>query len=668
MSDDSSAQDLALLLQSDRPVIPPETYKSLDEQRKEIRLVKLQQHNGMIHLTFETYSLLKPSEVVPYDALSYYWGPPTDLKIVMLEETPVQIRSSLFSFLRVLLAHGQSRPIWLDVLCINQDDVTERNWQVSIMGDIYNHAALVRSWLGVAEPDADYALTYARINDSTILDPQVAKRVRNRAREGFRHLLRRPYWERLWIVQEIGLANDVVVHCGSQTVTWTQLMDAFQSLELNSEQSTTREAARNVLELQTLRLSLHDDKKFNSVSLYQRAMQFGDRSCQDPLDKIYGCRSLTHNSVGIRVDYTMPLYDLLMNVVLESLESYNDTTGTVSQAKCTPEQLDQIINRAARLVDRANVPVASYLNELQESSLGMRVVCKGRNIYSGGDVWTLVAGDRFLPDDWCITLPIEQPSNLRSMDMDIIMRASPELQIIGSISNRDALVSFGEHRTKRAGMTESMIMEGSIQPCQILDPREREAPQFGLHLDCIAMLLLIDRLVTLSLIVEQEMIRNTWSRLRHNTKQLCHCQRVQNSQDNMQVLLSEYQWHPDHIFEKWKLDKSGRYARESMDFYFGMYQDYVLNDFQLGVIKMHEYGFVEAFKEVGSIKSHLGVDGRLYDVFAHNFDHELEYSCRMLMVLRYDQAAKKRTGSADDSTYPWTRLIAHCTASRNIDI
>ena len=100
-----------------------------------------------------------------YEALSYYWGPPNVLETVLLNGIPVKIRESLFVFLQILQTNGQKNPVWLDVLCINQADTYERNWQVSKMGEVYKHAELVRSWLGAGDPDSDFALTYATVRD-----------------------------------------------------------------------------------------------------------------------------------------------------------------------------------------------------------------------------------------------------------------------------------------------------------------------------------------------------------------------------------------------------------------------------------------------------------------------------------------------------------------------
>src|ERR1035438_6325999 len=91
-----------------------------------------------------------------YSALSYTWGDAESSKEITLNGQPHLIRPNLHAvFLR--LREKWDTDLWVDALCINQQDVPERNAQVTQMRYIYANAARVIVWLGESSNDADLA-------------------------------------------------------------------------------------------------------------------------------------------------------------------------------------------------------------------------------------------------------------------------------------------------------------------------------------------------------------------------------------------------------------------------------------------------------------------------------------------------------------------------------
>jgi hypothetical protein len=58
--------------------------------------------------------------------------------------------------------------LWVNAICINQDDVRERNDQVSLMDDIYGKAQQKLVWLGPDVNDSDHGLSLLRLSESFI--------------------------------------------------------------------------------------------------------------------------------------------------------------------------------------------------------------------------------------------------------------------------------------------------------------------------------------------------------------------------------------------------------------------------------------------------------------------------------------------------------------------
>ncbi|KAH9207768.1 heterokaryon incompatibility protein-domain-containing protein, partial [Leptodontidium sp. 2 PMI_412] len=86
-----------------------------------------------------------------YEALSYVWGSPTSSESIEISGKEYFIRENLSSALQHLRHPQNARLFWIDALCINQEEVSERNDQVHQMGRIYRSAVKVIVWLGPSD-------------------------------------------------------------------------------------------------------------------------------------------------------------------------------------------------------------------------------------------------------------------------------------------------------------------------------------------------------------------------------------------------------------------------------------------------------------------------------------------------------------------------------------
>lgn len=142
-------------------------YMPLHQDRKEIRLVQaFAPDNAQIALRLRTVSLLDKPEycalsytwAAPFAGLSSEWDDPAETKTITVDNYPFQVRWNLEAALRAFCtSQGSGSIIWIDALCINQDDIPERNSQVRIMAEIYNSAVSTWIWLGPDSEDSDLA-------------------------------------------------------------------------------------------------------------------------------------------------------------------------------------------------------------------------------------------------------------------------------------------------------------------------------------------------------------------------------------------------------------------------------------------------------------------------------------------------------------------------------
>jgi Heterokaryon incompatibility protein (HET) len=170
-----------------------------------------------------------------YECLSYSWGPevgpevenPPSVGIMHSGKSwQLRIRENLALALRHLRHKQATRYLWVDAICINQDDKNEKSHQIPMMGKIYGEATNVCIWLGEKADTSITALDHIR----RVLDLQNLDRLVSEGRTAdwaaLSELMRRDWFSRRWVVQEIAFARSATVHCGSDSISWSDLADA----------------------------------------------------------------------------------------------------------------------------------------------------------------------------------------------------------------------------------------------------------------------------------------------------------------------------------------------------------------------------------------------------------------------------------------------------------
>lgn len=313
----------------------------LDPARKEIRVLTLLPSDGDAPLgcTLKTISL--GDESIPFYALSYVWGDPTDTTIINVNNVYVPVTKSLAGALASLqnrLAPRLSKQsIWADAICINQQDIAERTQQVQLMADIYSTARHVVVWLGDGNRHTDLAIRMmgspgfcAGLDDGRIPTHDEIK-----ADVVFKHdLCKRQWWQRLWVRQEFVLATRYPYFgCGSSFVAWPDLLNCFTSLPRSWDypelQSLWAECRREVtgseddvpattgIHLMSLDQIYEHFHRDGALSLpYAVRYVLRNSRATNALDFIYGLLGLLQDSDRDRIilDYEMEPMELFQQV------------------------------------------------------------------------------------------------------------------------------------------------------------------------------------------------------------------------------------------------------------------------------------------------------------------------------------------------------------------
>ncbi|KAK4951410.1 hypothetical protein LTR10_010384 [Elasticomyces elasticus] len=208
----------------------PYVYRRLNPEHQETRLLEVfpDKYHKPLKVVIRPMSLH-----AKYETISYAWGDPTPSARIAVSDgglfsrkrhllVPVETEAALK---RVRLPDS-SRVVWIDAVCINQANDDERGQQVAIMSEIYRSSNGNLIYLGdedglvesaVANMNSIYEEMRLRTNDFTAVQS-----ILYYTRGGFRHieeslgvpldpeafidLIGRPWFCRLWVLQEACLA------------------------------------------------------------------------------------------------------------------------------------------------------------------------------------------------------------------------------------------------------------------------------------------------------------------------------------------------------------------------------------------------------------------------------------------------------------------------------
>lgn len=200
----------------------------------EVRLLHLSARKStddqVLHGFLESTSLsIRPE----YTAVSYTWADADgnrDLsEVIFLGDlwVPLPITSNCAAALRRLRSGHQVQTLWIDSICINQSSQDEKSHQVGLMRDIFSRATSVTIFLGGDEDTPDARLL-KRTSESLFYNGGQGEVIWAAVRDhlAVRALFDRPYWSRIWVIQEVLLSKKAIVVLGETAIPLQSLLKA----------------------------------------------------------------------------------------------------------------------------------------------------------------------------------------------------------------------------------------------------------------------------------------------------------------------------------------------------------------------------------------------------------------------------------------------------------
>jgi hypothetical protein len=345
-------------------------YSPLPKGRDEFRLLNLLPGPKSADIELEIFHVTRSSQP-EYEALSYAWGhlKRTDIALVREREslgflshlvinqelhqrnegsnpiTTMGITHNLAIALRHLRHSSEPRILWIDALCINQDNLPERSEEVLEMGSIYSNARQVIVWLGPSSSDSQLAIeTLTRLGKETIftvedriieckqgswagllLDDANALKSNAPSWIAIRDLLRREWFSRLWVFQEIGLSTSATVFVGEDLIDWQLFVTSLQWLwpRLGQLNQLIEDLAFEDFAISSISGFLDlTERKSQDLALLWLLGRATKLFCFDPRDRIYAIRGLARpeDREFIVPDYSKSVGEVFKDFTLQLIQ------------------------------------------------------------------------------------------------------------------------------------------------------------------------------------------------------------------------------------------------------------------------------------------------------------------------------------------------------------
>jgi hypothetical protein len=457
-------------------------YRPLLPAKHSIRLVQIQPGlpGTEVHCRMIDYTIRDDRVSGVFEALSYVWGETTDPKKVFVTDihstdqpdAPQQyldITSNLYHALQELRDPTLPRIMWIDAVCINQSDLEERSSQVDFMAKIYSYANQVVIWLGPGDNTETKEL-FAAIEDAADIVHQATNAEQypksvpygsgenNESGRGddflevaLENLLARPWFSRMWVLQEAAAARSILVKCGVFELPGSMFTNGVQFLQTDSiyRKKGTRSPSASALETM-IRYTSGVDRPFSPHlsdgfrEVHARRMpSLGDliesfylHGVSDRRDTIFAILNLCSpaSRSSIKPDYTKPWSDVWADAIRQILGP-----GTIVTTPARGEQ--------------ACLTVLGYV--LGTIKLDRYGLWSMKSIYPSGPLaWRALWGS---PESWCkniqnddvvfFTVGAAAPSIIRTCGdhFDIIVVAAPAPLNTRFDSSRDEGSDFDWH-------------------------------------------------------------------------------------------------------------------------------------------------------------------------------------------------------------------------------
>ncbi|KAH7010715.1 heterokaryon incompatibility protein-domain-containing protein [Macrophomina phaseolina] len=273
----------------------------------------------------------------PFEALSYVWGDENGKIEITIQGERKPVTKNLEAALRHIRLDDKHRDLWVDAVCIDQGNETERNAQVRMMDDIYSNAKRVVTWLGAGQGRGESLQLIKELGASPDRHWDSSRHAGTGPNNALGTLklfffLRDTKWyQRIWTLQEAVLAKSVIYVCGTHVFAQGEiegLMRSFTNHFLRDmccdidamtipDMGVGNLSAQMTPYLKQMRSMVDVADKHDKLPFLDIAPKFRHRQATDPRDKVFGLLGLTSDLKKDIIKYESTAADVYAEVVIQ---------------------------------------------------------------------------------------------------------------------------------------------------------------------------------------------------------------------------------------------------------------------------------------------------------------------------------------------------------------
>ncbi|KAG5752873.1 hypothetical protein H9Q70_004508 [Fusarium xylarioides] len=335
-------------------------------------------------------------------ALSYVWGARESPATILLNDQLFSITRNLYNALCQYRQHtfegydSEQALLWVDAICINQNDQVEKSIQVPRMSEIYGQCERVLAWLGPVDSDEEaHICRLARslkhfqspvdsVSDDLSEDDRIEAFMKSgrsdeesaieveSVRKALRSIGHRPWFRRIWILQEAVLAKkQPILLCGAYELgyeiffkTWVLMLNPsedgqllysfmaenpvrFKAIELVYK---TILQARSEITPEEAKDAVSQEKQcaLDMVKLLNETTELEATVAHDRLYALIGLLACDPLPTALQPDYTQSFEELCYKFTMFILEQTHDirvlNLGTVGNLSSVPSWTPDLRN------------------------------------------------------------------------------------------------------------------------------------------------------------------------------------------------------------------------------------------------------------------------------------------------------------------------------------
>jgi hypothetical protein len=252
---------------------------------------------------------------ISYEALSYTWGDITQKDPIYFHGgvKKLLVGRTCHDALQHLRQETSYRLLWIDAICIDQQNPTERTHQVRMMDKIYNRAAKVVVFLGEHTPGSRVLFKELAEADKLLavrnmcIRPPPSQTVIGELEK----LFSRPWFKRVWVLQEVCQKDSVIFMCGDATTSFYAIVQLYHGY------SHTKVAKKRWPFIMEWMSRFPEEYATPQLTLWHRLHESRDCLATDPRDKIFALKSLAGSrqaDLDNLIDYERSLEECFIQV------------------------------------------------------------------------------------------------------------------------------------------------------------------------------------------------------------------------------------------------------------------------------------------------------------------------------------------------------------------